>query len=207
MLAHAEVAALRASAAAPTRAVFDDAGGRPVEVMARVARVVPVEVLVAALDLPPVPAGHLATIAGADQAVADLVAVFGGVPDEGTAARIGLLVQACGATAGLIGNAVLTMRRSGARLPPDRVVAETLLRDPPVRTTRRRHAGRVVPVDLAAPGLPFGAGPHECPGRDHAVAIAEGVVEAVLGGRLTAPGLEYLPSAARHVPTRLTMTA
>ena len=108
----------------------------------------------------------------ADAAVDRLVAVFGGVFDEPTAARIGLLVQACEATAVLIERA----RR--------RPVHEVLREDPPVSATKRRalatttvgditiEAGEVVQVCLAD-DLAFGAGSHRCPGRAHALAIVD----------------------------------
>jgi hypothetical protein len=107
----------------------------------------------------------------ADVAVDRLVAVFGGVFDEPTAARIGLLVQACQATAVLIERA------------SDHSVDEVLRENPPVPATKRQaratttvgditiEAGEVVQVCLAD-GLAFGAGPHRCPGRAHALALA-----------------------------------
>src|SRR5258705_298174 len=48
-----------------------------------------------------------ADIGAADDAVSRLVEACGGVPDEATAVRISLLVQACAATAALIGSARL----------------------------------------------------------------------------------------------------
>jgi cytochrome P450 len=213
VLAGMAVAELRPLAAERTRAVLGDG---PVDLMARVARTVPVGVLVDALELPPVPAGSVAAIARAyqpgsgaeepaDQAVAELVEAFGGVPDEVTAARIAVLVQACDATAGLVGNAALVMLRPDENRPAETVVAETLRQDPPVRLTRRLapETGTVVPVDLAASGLPFGAGPHECPGRAHAEAIAAGVVDALRGYRLVGPHVGYEPSAALRIPATL----
>ena len=107
----------------------------------------------------------------ADPAVGRLVAVFGGVFDEPTAARIGLLVQACTATAVLIERA------------RHRPVHEVLRENPPVAATRRQalvtttvgdvriEAGEVVQVCLAE-DLSFGAGSHRCPGRAHALALA-----------------------------------
>lgn len=107
----------------------------------------------------------------ADAAVGQLVTVFGGVHDEPTAARIGVLVQACDATATLIERA----RHRG--------VEEVLREDPPVRATRRQaserttvagvpvEAGEVVLVSLAD-GLAFGAGPRRCPGERQARALA-----------------------------------
>jgi cytochrome P450 len=131
--------------------------------------------------------------AAADRAVAALVAAFGGTADEATAARIGLLVQAHAATAGLI--AAARPRRDGAE-PLAAILDETLRHDPPVRATRRvRPDGVPVLLDLAAANrdpdlfadpdrfdagrldaarhLTFGAGSHACPGRDHALALAE----------------------------------
>lgn len=109
----------------------------------------------------------------ADAAVDRLVAVLGGEYDEPAAARIGVLVQACDATAALI---------AGARHRP---VEEVLRDDPPVRATRRQalaattvggvpvEAGEIVLIGLAG-GPAFGAGPRRCPGRAHALALVEG---------------------------------
>ncbi|WP_293698676.1 isocitrate lyase/phosphoenolpyruvate mutase family protein [uncultured Agrococcus sp.] len=95
---------------------------------------------------------HDAVTPEADAAVARLVAVAGNDWNEATAARIGILVQACAATRSMIaGN------------------------DPPVPTTRRIAPGGeeiLVPLE----NRPFGAGRHECPGREHAVALAEGAL-------------------------------
>lgn len=111
----------------------------------------------------------------ADAAVDRLVMVFGGHYDEPTAARIGVLVQACEATAALI---------ERARHRP----VEDVLRDhPPVPATKRQalttttvgdvaiDAGEVVHVRLAG-DLAFGAGPRRCPGRAHALALVEGAL-------------------------------
>ncbi|WP_185845613.1 cytochrome P450 [Kibdelosporangium aridum] len=215
VLAEADLAGLRRLAAEHTRAVLDDADGRPVDLMTRVARVVPIDVLVAALGLPSVRAGAVAVVAKAyqpgsgpekpaDEAVRELVEAFGGSTDESVAAKIALLVQACDATAGLVGNAALAMLRNTNR-PVETVVAETLQQNPPVRMTRRLAAdtGTVVAVDLAASGLPFGAGPHQCPGRDHAIAITTGILESVQGCRLAEDNNDYEPSAALRVPAKL----
>jgi cytochrome P450 len=147
------------------------------------ARTVAVEVLAEALGLR-VPAAAVATVgrgyhphldAGpdTDAAVAQLVEACGGRWDEPTAARIGLLVQACDATALLVDNA---LRHNGTSDPAGRI-AGTLLADPPIRLTRRvRSNGEPVGLDLSE--LPFGAGAHECPGQEHAIAIACGMLDA-----------------------------
>ncbi len=110
-----------------------------------------------------------------DAAVDRLVEVFGGVFDEPTAARIGVLVQACESTMALI---------ERARHRP----IDDVLRDhPPVPATKRQalitttigdvtiEAGEVVQVRLAG-DLAFGAGPRRCPGRAHALALVEGAL-------------------------------
>ncbi|QRP46871.1 hypothetical protein [Amycolatopsis sp. FDAARGOS 1241] len=104
---------------------------------------------------------HFPQSAAADAACARLVAALGGVPDERTAAVIGLLVQACDATVSLIRNAA-----AGSA-------------EPPVPSTRRLVDGAEVSVDLR--GAPFGAGPHACPGEAYARALAEGFLSAARG--------------------------
>jgi cytochrome P450 len=152
-----------------------------------IARHVPVTALGEALGLADTDAAAVRTVAAhyrldtddsdADAAVALLVKAFGGVADESTAAGIGLLVQACDATAGLIDNAVRRSADTGESA--EYMVAETILNDPPVRATVRKSlaSGALVPVDLSV--VPFGAGAHHCPGADHAVAIAIGVCEVL----------------------------
>lgn len=123
----------------------------------------PVSTLAVALGLPREVASDVEIVAAsyqphdaetpeADAAVARLVAATGGDWSEATAARIGLLVQACAATQSLIaGN------------------------EPPVPATRRiAPSGEEVVVSLE--GQPFGAGRHACPGREHAVALADGAL-------------------------------
>ncbi|WP_035853448.1 hypothetical protein [Cryptosporangium arvum] len=132
----------------------------------------PVAVLARALELD-VPVEWVADVAQAyqpgtgdetraDDATDRLVARLGGAYDEATAARIGLLVQACAATVHLA---------ERARTAPLDVV---LRDDPPAPATRRLAPdGTIVRVPLAG-DLAFGAGPHACPGRPHALALASG---------------------------------
>jgi cytochrome P450 len=152
--------------------------------------------------------------ATADQAVVRLVKACGGIADEPTAARIGLLVQACDATAGLIGNALVAEKRRESDTPASAILAETLRVNPPVRATRRQAtadtrvgnfaiaAGDVVTVELSD-SLAFGHGPRMCPGSEHAFAIAGGVVEALRGRQLVHDEVEYRPSANLRVPALL----
>lgn len=105
--------------------------------------------LVAAAYQPHAPQGP-----AADDAVVRLVEKAG-ARDEGTAALIGVLVQAHAAV-----HALVAQRRGDA--PPG----------PPVPATRRvGPTGEEVAVDLT--DAPFGRGPHACPGRALALRLAE----------------------------------
>ncbi|VVJ15275.1 putative cytochrome P450 [Amycolatopsis camponoti] len=162
------------------RKAFEAAGGD--------ARLIVVEVLAGELGLPVVASDvvavaaayhpHVTPSAEAEAALGRLVTACGGTTDEPVAARIGLLVQACEATAKLIGTAVPLVR---AGKPPEEAVAEVLRADPPVAHTRRRVGGEDVLVPLA--GTPFGTGPRECPGPAHAIALAIGVLTAMRATR------------------------
>jgi cytochrome P450 len=169
----------RAATAETTTVLARLSGARePVDLMSAVARPVPVTVLGRALgvhddDL----TARVADAARAYQPDHDggpeadrradvaVSALAHGDRDEAAAARIGLLVQACEATAALVRNA---LRCGGS-------VEAALREDPPVPRTRRVFEGTLVPVDLGQ--HPFGAGPHACPGQRHAVAIASAMVD------------------------------
>jgi hypothetical protein len=149
----------------------------------------PVEVLAEALGLPPTIADDIAAIAKsyhphttitpeANQATTRLTHLLhstysndstepngpnsgdsGDSGDESVANVIALLVQACDATKALVANTL------AGRI------------EPAVPKTRRIGPdGTTVEIDLT--DTPFGAGPHACPGRLHALAIADGLVQA-----------------------------
>ncbi|WP_378739757.1 hypothetical protein [Nocardia brasiliensis] len=109
----------------------------------------------------------------ADEAVAALVAACGGAADDVAAARICLLLQACAATSALVANA----RQLDADGSAEEIIARTMHENPPLRSTRRVVDGEVVELDMRHPGLGFGVGPHACPGREHAIAVAAGIIE------------------------------
>ncbi len=205
-LAGMDPSALRSAARDRTASVLGRVGGEPFDVMALVARAVPVGVLGGALGVDETgqdalvravsaiaaayhPGATPERIARADTAVAELVALLGpgdaggragrtgpgdaqdgpyqigpsdaesaadrSVPGDAEGAvhragsgdaevvanRIGLLVQACDATAGLVGNtldAALRLPAASRReWPVEALVAETLRLNPPVRSTRR----------------------------------------------------------------------
>ena len=142
--------------------------------------------------------------AAADAAVARLTEAFSTLdPDadsETVANRIGLLVQACDATATLVANA-RSRQVAGEVLGEDVAarIASTLRHDPPVRTMRRIAlrdtrvagvdiaAGAFVTLDVAAasldpdaaelPALTFGVEPRRCPGEKYAIALAAGIIQ------------------------------
>jgi cytochrome P450 len=197
-----DVSTLRQDARERTTAVLRDAGDDPLAVVERLAHTLPVEVLAGALgvaasaaDVAEVAAvyhPHCEAGAGADRAVERLVAACGGVANEIAAAHIALLVQACTATAGLIENALFVLMERGGAV--EAILARTLREDPPVRSTRRAapagarigsldvEPGTVVTLDLTADGderLPFGSGLRPCPGREHALALAAGMLDAL----------------------------
>ena len=98
-----------------------------------------------------------------DAAVATLVGMLEPADPEVTANRIGILVQACDATASMISRPAAS----------------------PVQFTRRQAlvdveiGGRTIPagtvVQLRISSFPFGGDARPCPGRAHAVALAQGV--------------------------------
>ena len=122
----------------------------------------------------------------ADAAVDRLVQILGDVPDEPTAARIGVLVQACEATAVLIERA------------RHRPIDDVLRDDPPVPATRRLvlaattvcpfhlQPGELVQLCLAG-DLAFGAGARRCPGQAHALALVEAALACTTSPPCVAP--------------------
>jgi cytochrome P450 len=141
---------------------------------------------------------------------------------------VGLMIQACEATAGLIGNTLVHLGRSGWGDADIEASVDLIAKiDPPVQNTRRFmaadatlcgqavRAGDAVLVLLAAaahdptavaPPRPwtFGAGRHGCPGDALARVLATCTVQALLArdvrpDRLLA-GLGYRPSVNARIP-------
>jgi cytochrome P450 len=164
--------------------------------------------------------------ASADTAVATLTGLLAGAGEDVPVAAISLLFQAFDATAALIGNAAARLG-AGAPAGADALLADTLRLDGPVQLTTRLGTaaiplgGRTVPagvrivVVLAAaatdpsvaddPAVGFGRGPHACPGAEHAVALAAGVLDALIArGARARPGpITYEPRLNLRVPRRL----
>ena len=133
---------------------------------------------------------------------------------------VGLLSQTYEATAGLIGNSVVALRR-GAPWPADAraLVREVARLDPPVQNSRRfvaEHAliggvqvepGQVILLLLAAASrdvraegrlFGFGHGLHACPGQQ----LAETIAAAALDCLSTVPSVSwrYRPSVNARIP-------
>jgi cytochrome P450 len=217
---------LRARARDESDAVIDRAAGRPFDAIALVARRVPGLVLAGALGAadPEQAVGQLAAVAaaylpgGADPASADgsvarLTALLPAGPAELMAARIGLLIQAYAATAGLIGTSVADGLAAAGLAPAADLVARALRGHPPVLVTGRvTPAGQAITLDLAsaaqdddaAAPLAFGYGPRACPGAAQACALAEGAAEPLLARcRPTGAQISYPAPPAVQVPERL----
>jgi cytochrome P450 len=225
---------LRARAGAESHAVIDRAAGRPFDAIALVARRVPGLVLAAALGAaePEQVTGQLAAVAAvylpgaadperADAGVARLTELLPAGPAELVAARIGLLIQAYAATAGLIGTSVADGLRAPEGAPAADLVRETLRDHPPVLVTGRVGPDReTIRLDLASAGrddsddsddpaatLAFGYGVHACPGAAQARALAEGAAGPLLARcRLTGEPITYPAPPALQVPDRLELT-
>jgi len=200
--------------------MVDRAGREAFDVMERLARRVPVGVLCAGLgvgddDLKGAVDDVIAVSAawhpdagaerrsGAEGATQRLTRLLGGGTAEATANRIGVLVQACDATAGLIGNALnLALRlpqSCGASWPVEAILADPHRFDPSGAGADAEAAGTV-----SSQHLTFGHGRRPCPGGDAALALAGGVVEVVLARcRLTDPHVTLEPSPNLRIPSRL----
>ncbi len=229
-LADLDPAALRRAAADLTADALASAGAsrEPFDAMT-LARRVPVAALAAALGVSAdaVPQAVDAVLAaasgypnpdqagpGADAGVGVLTRLLGPADADDPASpadpellanRIGLLMQACDATAGLIGNALITAF-AGPESEADDVVARTVRDDPPVLRTRRLSpGGEVITVDLSS--CTFGAGRRPCPGADQATALAAGVLDAILPScELADQQIDYLPSPNLRIPAELLIT-
>ncbi|GEM_PF-991823 len=157
-------AELRLAACQRSHAVLDAAGrrGDRVDVMAQLARRVPMATMAAALCAadPEQAAEAVTAIAAAyftgsdrtdpvaDPATARLISLLGLVDPDVAVARITLMVQGCDATAGLIGTAVHILQdipEPAAGWTTDAVLTEVLRYSPPVRASRRVARA---PVDI-----------------------------------------------------------
>ncbi|WP_011301229.1 cytochrome P450 [Cupriavidus necator] len=149
-------------------------------------------------------------------------------PEVVAANVIGLMVQACEATAGLAGNMLVRLGRSSPTTRGlDELAVRVAIDDPPVQNTRRFlaadarvcgvpvRAGDAVlvllaaascaaPVEAGARPWTFGAGRHACPGDALARALAAATVDALLarGAQPTAlaQAFRYRPSHNARIP-------
>ena len=113
---------------------------------------------------------------------------------------------ACDATAALIGNALINAFADLEGASADEVIESTLASDPPVQRTRRLAPdGSTVTLDISA--RTFGAGRRPCPGAGQAIALAAGVLDALLGAcDLADQPLTYVPSPNLRMPAQLLVT-
>jgi hypothetical protein len=179
--------------------------GDEVDVLRDVAGVVPTAALWRALRLPePVAIADVEAVVrvigrgqpatpAADAATERLLEVAGG-----DVAVVSALYQNFDATAALIASTLGTGDPPAPAVPRTRRVAVGDV----VVAGRSVPTGTTLVVEIGAAGLPFGAGPHECPGRLAAEAIVGGVVDAVAtSGFHVDPADTVLDADGR--PTRL----
>jgi cytochrome P450 len=197
-----EVDAMAAARRVPVAVLAAALGvGDPVAAVGAVAELA--AALAPRLDVVP-PAANAAVAA-----LCDLLAHLPGDPVAG----MGVLFQAHDATAALIGCAAARLGSTAvdrAGVDVDRLIATTLREDGPVQLTTRvadaglSVGGHAVPagdrlvVVLAAAGtdpddrgrrsFAFGAGAHACPGSGVALALAAGVLDALVAAGATATG-------------------
>jgi hypothetical protein len=110
-----------------------------------------------------------------DEATHRLLDRFAGHPD-GAVAAVSVLYQNFDATSALIRKlleARTTRRTAAPAVAATRRVTTTAVWIDGVTIT----AGSELTLMIGAAGLPFGAGPHACPGRVLATALAEGIVD------------------------------
>jgi cytochrome P450 len=164
-------------------------------------RGVPPAVLGAALgvkDTSAVAAAATGYLSGEESPEAD--AAVAALLEQATIPEITLLLQGHAATEALIENA---LGHAGPGADPEALLHETLRQDPPLKATRRldTRTGDEVTIDLVSanrdpdvfadpdrfdlsrgrtPHLTFGHGVRPCPGPAHALALAAGVLEALL---------------------------
>jgi len=218
-IAGLDPASLRQAAAELTAAELSrHPASEPFDVMP-LARRVPAAALAAALGVPAddiagavdamlgAVSGYLnPDLAGpdADSSVEFLVKTFGPGEPEPLANRIGLLMQACDATAALIGNALIAAFAADGAV--EEIIGRTLVDDPPTLRTRRvSPGGGLVTIDIS--GCTFGAGRRPCPGADQATALAAGVLDAILARcELADQQIGYLPSPNLRMPASLLIT-
>lgn len=229
-LAAIEPQDLRTTARALTHGRLGD--DPAVEVMGSVARDAPVAALAQALGARDLDAAVAATgdVARAltppsgdvTSAAGPLAALLGHDLDETGVNVLALLFQAFDACAGLIGNALLSPRRT--EVDVDGLLEDTVWRDPSVQLTTRVAAApltaggvtipagdRIVVLLAAANHDPdgdavftFGGGARPCPGEAHALALAAGVLDALTGDVAGTP-ITYEPRPNLRIPVEIVM--
>lgn len=135
---------------------------------------------------------------GADAATTRVLDRFAGRP-EGPVAWASVLYQAMDATAALIATRVLAAATNAPAVPAVPRTRRRAIDDVEVGA-HRLGADAEVSIEIGAAGFPFGAGPHACPGRELAVAIAEAIVAEIDAGRVD---LTSVMLDADRRPTRL----
>lgn len=138
--------------------------------------------------------------ADSDAATERLLAMFGAHPDP--VAVVSLLYQNHDATSGLTRTTILSAYTGSPTIIPGKTVRVATSSTTAGQTSI--DEGETVAIDLA--GMPFGSGPHRCPGEYLATAVATGIRRALVERRYTfrASLVEVDPHG---VPIRFVMEA
>lgn len=197
-----------AVAAAAARRTAERLRAGEVDAVADIAAAVPTEALAACLPTQP-PATEAAAAPASPFDVLAAVTAMVRVIGHGEAERpeVDSAVRELVGRFGVDGASLLYQNRDAtAALITTRLAAGAGSAAPAVpRTKRVGIDGDEVTLEIGAAGLPFGAGPHRCPGE----ALAEAITGAVLG---TIADAGYAPDLARAEydadgrPTRLPLT-
>jgi hypothetical protein len=168
---------------------------KQVDAVADLAFRVPTETMLSVLQVPgdrfalvnDVPAvaeviGRGAAASEASDAATERLLAASARTGRNATAVVSVLYQTHDATAALLVETILANHRHADRAPAvnqtRRVVVTEMVID-----GIRLSPGSMVVLDLAAVGLEFGAGPHQCPGPAVAEAIADGIVAAIDAAR------------------------
>ena len=116
----------------------------------------------------------------ASDAAADRLVALGGFRPAGPTAVVSMLYQNFDATTALV-RTMVEAHRTGRPARPAVAATRRVAVDATVVDGHPIRVGDEVVLQIGSAGLPYGVGPHECPGRMLAERIAAGIVRELVG--------------------------